>query len=123
MSPRATFPATPPPLPKPAIGHALEVVSNTPRDPDPPGLAPPIAGCALGAHLAPAPIDSAGCAAPRDQSPATTFYRAQSGWFPYVESTPQYNPHMVFTKRLREGVRTGKITCSVRIWKFPHVKA
>ncbi len=36
--------------------------------------------------------------------------------------TPQYNPHMVFTKRLREGVRNGKITCSVRIWKFPHVK-
>jgi hypothetical protein len=29
---------------------------------------------------------------------------------------------VVFTKRLREGVRTGKITCSVRIWKFPHVK-
>jgi hypothetical protein len=29
---------------------------------------------------------------------------------------------MVFTKRLREGVRQGKITCSVRIWKRPHVK-
>jgi hypothetical protein len=29
---------------------------------------------------------------------------------------------MVFTKRLREGVRLGKITCSVRIWKRPHVK-
>ena len=29
---------------------------------------------------------------------------------------------MVFTKRLREGVRTGKITCSVRIWQRPHVK-
>jgi hypothetical protein len=28
---------------------------------------------------------------------------------------------MVFTKRLREGVRTGKITCSVRIWQRPHV--
>src|ERR1700723_1292361 len=28
---------------------------------------------------------------------------------------------MVFTKRLREGVRTGKITCSVRIWTRPHV--
>jgi hypothetical protein len=28
---------------------------------------------------------------------------------------------MVFTKRLREGVRQGKITCSVRIWKHPHV--
>ena len=30
---------------------------------------------------------------------------------------------MVFTKRLREGVRRGQITCSVRIWKSPHVKA
>jgi hypothetical protein len=28
----------------------------------------------------------------------------------------------VFTKRLREGVRRGFITCSVRIWKSPHVK-
>jgi len=29
---------------------------------------------------------------------------------------------VVFTKRLREGVRSGKITCSVRIWLRPHVK-
>ena len=29
---------------------------------------------------------------------------------------------MVFTRRLREGVRQGKITCSVRIWTRPHVK-
>jgi hypothetical protein len=29
---------------------------------------------------------------------------------------------MVFTKRLREGVIQGKITCSVRIWTSPHVK-
>jgi hypothetical protein len=29
---------------------------------------------------------------------------------------------MVFTKRLREGVRRGRITCSVRIWTHPHVK-
>ena len=29
---------------------------------------------------------------------------------------------MVFTKRLREGIRLGKITCSVRIWQSPHVK-
>ena len=28
---------------------------------------------------------------------------------------------MVFTKRLREGVRRGEITCSVRIWTRPHV--
>ena len=29
---------------------------------------------------------------------------------------------MVFTKRLREGVRRGEVTCSVRIWTRPHVK-
>jgi hypothetical protein len=29
---------------------------------------------------------------------------------------------MVFTKRLREAVRRGEITCSVRIWTRPHVK-
>src|SRR5256884_707559 len=29
---------------------------------------------------------------------------------------------MVFNKRLREGVRRGEITCSVRIWTRPHVK-
>ena len=29
---------------------------------------------------------------------------------------------MQFTKRLREGVRRGEITCSVRIWKRPHVR-
>ena len=29
---------------------------------------------------------------------------------------------MIFTKRLREGVRRGDITCSVRIWTQPHVK-
>ena len=29
---------------------------------------------------------------------------------------------MNFTKRLRDGVRRGDITCSVRIWTRPHVK-
>src|SRR5271170_3087157 len=29
---------------------------------------------------------------------------------------------MVFAKRLREGVRLGQITCSVRIWVRPHVR-
>jgi hypothetical protein len=29
---------------------------------------------------------------------------------------------MVFTKRLRGGVRSGRIRCSVRIWTRPHVK-
>ena len=30
---------------------------------------------------------------------------------------------MHFTKRLRQGVREGTITCSIRIWQRPHVKA
>ena len=29
---------------------------------------------------------------------------------------------MMFTKRLREPVMRGEITCSVRIWQKPHVK-
>jgi hypothetical protein len=29
---------------------------------------------------------------------------------------------MTFTKRLREDVRRGEITCSVRFWTRPHVK-
>lgn len=29
---------------------------------------------------------------------------------------------MQFTKKLREGVRCGEVTCSVRIWKQPRVK-
>ena len=29
---------------------------------------------------------------------------------------------MMFTKHLREGVRRGEITCSIRIWMRPHVK-
>jgi len=28
---------------------------------------------------------------------------------------------MLFAKRLRDGVRSGDITCSVRIWTRPHV--
>ena len=29
---------------------------------------------------------------------------------------------MVFTKRLRERIRRGRIRCSIRIWTRPHVK-
>ena len=29
---------------------------------------------------------------------------------------------MVFTKRLREGIRRGRIRCSIRIWQSPRVK-
>ena len=30
---------------------------------------------------------------------------------------------MMFTKSLRDGVRYGRIQCSIRIWTRPHVKA
>lgn len=30
---------------------------------------------------------------------------------------------MLFAKRLREGVRRGEISCSIRIWMRPHVVA
>jgi hypothetical protein len=30
---------------------------------------------------------------------------------------------MLFAKQLREGVRRGRICCSVRIWQMPRVKA
>ena len=29
---------------------------------------------------------------------------------------------MVFTKRLRDGIRRGRIKCTVRVWTNPHVK-
>ena len=29
---------------------------------------------------------------------------------------------MLFTKRLRDGIRSGRITCSIRIWLRPRVK-
>jgi hypothetical protein len=32
------------------------------------------------------------------------------------------NRAMVFAKRLRDGVRSGQIACSIRIWTRPHVK-
>ena len=46
--------------------------------------------------------------------------------YPKVSSGVQLHPTwypsgMLFTKRLREGVRNGDITCSVRIWMRPRV--
>jgi hypothetical protein len=29
---------------------------------------------------------------------------------------------MMFAKRLRQGIREGRITCPIRIWQRPHVK-
>jgi hypothetical protein len=30
---------------------------------------------------------------------------------------------MLFTRRLREGIRRGRIRCTIRIWQQPRVKA
>jgi hypothetical protein len=30
---------------------------------------------------------------------------------------------MLFTKRLREGIRRGRVKCTIRIWQQPRVKA
>lgn len=35
----------------------------------------------------------------------------------------RYTLVMTFTKRLHDGIRSGDITCSVRIWQAAHVKA
>jgi hypothetical protein len=35
---------------------------------------------------------------------------------------PGADDRMVFTKHLRDGVRRGRIRCSIRIWMRPHVK-
>jgi len=29
---------------------------------------------------------------------------------------------MMFARRLRQGIREGRITCTIRIWQRPHVK-
>ena len=29
---------------------------------------------------------------------------------------------MMFARRLRDGIREGRITCTIRIWQRPHVK-
>jgi hypothetical protein len=34
----------------------------------------------------------------------------------------EYSLLVIFTKRLRDGVRRGEITCSIRIWTRPHVR-
>src|SRR4030095_16402326 len=37
-------------------------------------------------------------------------------------SASEQRAHMTLTKRLREGIRRGRIRCSVRVWTRPHVK-
>jgi hypothetical protein len=47
---------------------------------------------------------------------------ASSTSVPGAVAGKQILTSMVFTKRLREGIRRGRIRCSVRIWTRPHVK-
>jgi|GEM_PF-1312171 len=52
------------------------------------------------------------------------------GWDPAFAGEAWFNPAgsfskllpMQFAKRLRDGVRLGRITCSIRIWQSPRVK-
>src|SRR5712691_9541190 len=41
----------------------------------------------------------------------------------YLDTPDEPRTDVIFTKRLREGVRNGEITTSIRIWMRPHVKA
>ena len=66
----------------------------------------------------------------RRSRPAATFLNSSgdglrwsiSGGWPRAKH-PVCFKLMVFTKRLREGIRRGRIRCSVRIWTRLHVKA
>src|SRR5688500_20078484 len=40
-----------------------------------------------------------------------------------LKSRRHFLPIMLFSKRLRDGIRSGRIRCSVRIWMHPRVKA
>src|SRR3984885_9961200 len=89
--------------------------------------APAMAACAMASSVN--PTDSSGVAGNRILPSAirTVLIR----YFNFIAcAIPAFPPAaakcklslMVFTKRLREGVRRGEITCSVRIWTRPHVK-
>jgi hypothetical protein len=62
----------------------------------------------------------------RDVASVTRYTAARRRLVSAVTSARSSLPRsviMVFTKRLREGIRRGRIRCSVRIWMRPHVKA
>ena len=66
--------------------------------------------------------------------PRLTDYISARTWVPQISilrpgrartqtlTLPALNSHHDFHKRLRDGVRRGDITCSVRIWVRPHVR-
>src|ERR1039458_5321439 len=93
MSPRAIPPATPPPLPKPALQRASVAPSHSRRGHAPPELASPISGDVLEARRESTQSGSALYDARPGRPPVTASYREQPGSFPYVESTPQYTPY------------------------------
>src|SRR5664279_850392 len=93
MSPRAIPPATPPPLPKPALQRASVAPSHSRRGHAPPELASPISGDVLEARRESTQSGSASYDARPGRPPVRASYREQPGSFPYVESTPQYIPY------------------------------
>src|ERR1035441_2823478 len=95
MSPRAIPPATPPPLPKPALQRASVAPSHSRRGHAPPELASPISGDVLEARRESTQSGSALYDARPGRPPVTASYREQPGSFPYVESTPQYTPYRI----------------------------
>jgi len=60
----------------------------------------------------------------RDTLEAVLKRHKDGGWahFPQLECRQATEVHMMFTKRLRMGIRLGIIRCSIRIWKSPRVK-
>ena len=53
---------------------------------------------------------------------AATRLGAERGIHSLRHRAPGVDCRVVFTKRLREGVRRGLITSSIRVWTRPHVK-
>ena len=51
-----------------------------------------------------------------------TLKATQTAWTASAPPISAKLPRVVFTKRLREGIRRGRIRCSVRVWTHPHVK-
>jgi hypothetical protein len=48
--------------------------------------------------------------------------RDAAGGLGLADGSVTRSVRVIFTKRLRDGVRRGEITCSIRIWTRPHVK-
>jgi hypothetical protein len=92
ISPRAILSAMQPRTPKEPPRHALQAAGNNPPDHALPGTEWIIAGDVHAERPAPMPNGCVSSGRPRGPLPATAFYRERSGWFPCVESNPQFSP-------------------------------